>query len=97
MKKLVFSGLLFLLSCGGADPEQKLPVPSCETTYTYCEWDALRRDHFIALFYLRDCSYDYGVCIAKDNVEECKDTCESMVWMPSYCISSCFSYKGAPK
>lgn len=84
--------ILGLYGCSGEHSDEPAK-PSCEVMYTTCEWAALRTsDQFFAYFKLRDCSWDYGVCIGKQGETECDQWCGDIAWVPSECAYGCEAY-----
>ena len=90
MKYLILLILLILLiACGSSEEEMKEPYP-CEVTYSACEWDAHRKGQFIGYFAVRDCSWDYGVCISNQGEKDCEHWCSTITWIPSACTDGCY-------
>lgn len=94
---LFCSGLFF--ACGGEAPTQELQTDNyrCELDNSICEHVATRSGSFYSgWFALRDCSWDYGVCIGKHGETNCEEWCANEAWIPSECQYGCEAY-GPPQ
>ena len=98
MKKFLAAiAVALLVSCGGESNDELKPEGDrCEIDNSICEHVAARRGFYGQWFALRNCSWDYGVCIGKLGETNCADWCAAEAWMPSECMYGCEAY-GPPQ
>lgn len=101
MKKILIALMASIMfACGGEPAEDFDPEPRgdrCELDNAICEHVAIRNQSFYGQWFaLRDCSWDYGVCIGQMGETKCEDWCAWEAWNPSECMYSCTAY-GPPQ
>lgn len=98
MKKILAAiAMTLIVSCGGTDDSKLKPEGQrCEVDNSICEHAAIRNDFYSQYFALRDCSWNYGVCIGELGETKCEDWCAVEAWVPSECMYGCEAY-GPPQ
>lgn len=86
-KVSVFTLAIAGTSCGGDD--QPVRDLSCRENLAACEYMTRRKasDIISMAVYLKDCAYDYGVCIRHPD-NDCEELC-SNVDMAATCVGAC--------